>query len=148
MTIVNPVVHTGGDWVPPRKVVIQSLRGKNNPQFIRYVLFRTPWGGVQIHKWLRPDEDRHTHNHPRAFWTFVLRGGYEEIVAPYLGLRWEVGSQHRVPLWRKHRVTKLLRVPTWTLVIVGPKRQDWGFFTEDGFILADDYAAWQMDREK
>lgn len=134
----SDVVHTSGNpWVPPKIVRIPDLFTRDT-MVTRIVLFRTPWFGAQIHKWHRPDNDRHLHNHPRAFVAIVLRGGYiEETSSGDRIRRW--GSVHRVGLEDWHSVRILLRVPTWTLVFVGPKRQEWGFETEDGFVNADHY---------
>jgi hypothetical protein len=151
----NGIVHTG-EWVPPRKVVIRGLY-TDSIHFVRYVLFRTPWGGIQIHKFVREDEERHLHNHPRKFWTLVLIGGYRE---EFRRLRftckewreWASGTWHPFELESQHKIVKLFRVPTWTLVVVGPKRQEWGFYTDtfgrsSGFVKADDYPAY-MAKEK
>jgi hypothetical protein len=44
-----------------------------------------------------------------------------------------------VPLHKAHRITKLLRVPTWTLVFCGPIRRKWGFYPADGFVPHESY---------
>lgn len=141
MTNPAPVIHTGGRWIGPKRVRITSLWDLSDPQFDRFVIFRTPWFGVQLHKWYRPDSDRDLHNHPRWFATYILRGGYIEETRERPSERtWRLGSVHSVHLTDRHKVVHLLRVPTWTLVIVGPSRQRWGFFTRSGFVDADDYA--------
>lgn len=139
MSAPAPIVHTGGRWIGPKRVRITSLWDTNDPQFDRFVIFRTPWFGVQLHKWYRPDSDRDLHNHPRRFATCILRGGYTEQTQ-YGERTWRRGSVHSVRLSDRHKVIYLTQVPTWTLVLVGPTRQRWGFFTPDGFVDADDYA--------
>lgn len=143
---IAEIVHTGGRWVPPRKVVLPDLYNPDDEYLVRYVVFRTPWFGVQLHRINRQDNDRHLHNHPRVFWSLIVRGGYEEEVIdggrgyrPSYRRRWGVGSVHKTRLDAWHSIRKLLRYPTWTLLIVGPSRQEWGFLTEGGFVHADSY---------
>ena len=69
----NDVVRTGGRWVlgPAsftfRRCSVMKL------YLTRYVLFRTPWFGIYVHQ-IHAHGDRHPHNHPRQFWSLVLRG--------------------------------------------------------------------------
>lgn len=44
----------------------------------RWIL-RTPWGTLRLHHILRSDDDRHLHDHPFDFTSFLLTGGYLEI---------------------------------------------------------------------
>ncbi|HVT78343.1 MAG TPA: hypothetical protein VHD87_15005 [Acidimicrobiales bacterium] len=145
-----PVVHTAGrNWVGPKKVVITDLFDPASEYLVRYVVFRTPWIGLQVHKICRPDNDRHLHNHPRPFVALVLRGGYDEERLDRAGAvrvrRVRRGNVMRLAGY--HRITRLHRTPTWTLVVVGAKRDTWGFLTEDGFVDADDYTAWLADHD-
>lgn len=138
------VVHTGGRWVPPRIVRIPDL---DTPKtyLTRIVLFRTPWGGIQLHKIHMADGDRHLHNHPRPFWSLILKGGYDEDVSslhadfPRTWRRW---SLHPFDLDEFHAIRRLHRTPTWSLVFVGQEQQVWGFLTDDGFIPADEYSTY------
>lgn len=104
-----------------------------NPMMKRWRLFSTPWFGLYVHFIYREDLDPVPHDHPWAFWSFILRGGYEEElhkrpgdgetedkVHVFLGL-------HHFPLHHAHRITKVLKGTT-TLVLVGPKRRTWGFY--------------------
>lgn len=34
---------------------------------------------VMVHHFLPNADDRDVHDHPRSFWTFVLRGGYDDL---------------------------------------------------------------------
>jgi hypothetical protein len=48
--------------------------------------------------------------------------------------RWSIA---RTRLTDFHRIRTLIDVPTRTLVLCGPRRQQWGFLTEDGFVEWD-----------
>jgi len=141
---VSDVVHTGGAWLGPKVVRIPDLFS-DETYIARLVLFRTPWGGVYVHKICLPDGERDPHNHPRTLWSLVLRGGYRETVCRADGGRWprvrRRWSWQRLALDEFHAITALDRVPTWTLLVVGPERQPWGFLTPGGFVAADDYRA-------
>lgn len=112
--------------------------GPNGSYMHRYI-FRTPWFQIRLHHILRSDEDRHLHDHPFNFVSFLLSSGYwEETPLIVNGL---MGRQRRwcprFSFVRRlaedlHKLT--LVEPTWTLVFAQLKRRDWGFQTEDGWV--------------
>lgn len=122
------------------------------------------FGRVFLHRFAAPDPGADLHNHPWPFVSLVLRGGYVEqrcheseavrfaqqaarapgIALPGPEQRRRLLSVRRFPLDECHRIVRLARVPTWTLVVGGPRRRGsrsdsalgaaWGFFTPDGFV--------------
>jgi hypothetical protein len=38
-----------------------------------------------------------------------------------------------------HRIVRLHRSPTWTLVVCGPRRRTWGFYPPEGYVPLDQY---------
>lgn len=119
----------------------------------RLRIIQTPWFGVYLHEMYAPDGDRDLHDHPWNFYTFILKGGYAERMREdgklpkfhdqtFLWPRW---SGHAVSKNNAHRITNLLKVPTYTLVFVGRRTREWGFWrdVEDGyrheFIKWDEY---------
>jgi hypothetical protein len=112
----------------------------------RYILVETPWFALYLHKINRPDADRAMHDHPWNFSTFILKGGYLERVpninppfeivdnGKYITRKWTRGSLHTIRLNQFHTIHELLRVPTWSLMLVGPRKQNWGFLTKDGWV--------------
>lgn len=111
----------------------------------RWYIFRCPWFGVMLHKILREDVDRDMHDHPWAFVSFVLRGGYsQERADDYFGedkYNEKVEWFNRIPHNSFHRISWLYRVPTWTLVFTGPKRSSWGFLVDGEWVPYRDYIA-------
>jgi hypothetical protein len=89
------------------------------------------FGGVFLHKMLAADPGKDSHDHPWWFCSMVLRGGYLETRTTMRDAHESVDE--RVPYsWRSLRTNELHRIiavkkPTWTLVIHGPRVQDWGF---------------------
>lgn len=91
-------------------------------------------GTIKLHKICRTDNDRCQHNHPWAFIRIILWGGYEEVFGE--DNRHQVlrpGTISYCPVNFRHRITRLLDGPSWSLVITGPRVQSWGFFTREGF---------------
>lgn len=113
------------------------------------------WGwGVRIHHIVTSDLDRDLHDHPGGFLSIVLKGGYYEERPIDNACHWKDWSvsEPLVTTWRgvgsmafrsatdRHRITELARLnETWTLVVTGPKRHWWGFYTPVGKIHWRDY---------
>jgi hypothetical protein len=105
--------------------------------FQRWRLLQTPWFAIYIHKVARSDEEIHSHDHPWAFRTFVLRGGYREVVHNERGIVVQTlrpGNTAYHPATDFHKIT-LLDGPTWTLVFTGARSHPvWGYKTESGWV--------------
>lgn len=108
-------------------------------------IFRHPWGTVRVHHILRSDADRHLHDHPFDFTSILLTHGYEEtrfydpkVLESKVGRWWPRWSIVR----KRAEDAHLLRLdrPVWTLVFSGPKRREWGFHTERGWVHHRDYS--------
>ena len=116
----------------------------------RRIVVKTPWFAVYLHRILLPDTDFWSHNHPFAFWSWVLSGGYVEhrltrdLWASVRDRdRWSLAF---TGLDDFHKIT-VLESPTFrqgvvTLVLCGPRRQEWGFITTEGFVT------WQEMRDR
>lgn len=111
-------------------------------------------GGIFLHRMSAPDPGDHLHDHPWAFWSVLLRGGYVEERAeardasllariaeeypdtctPGVVERRSWLSGRLLRLDECHRITALTRRAVWTLVIHGPRRRSWGFFTQDRWV--------------
>lgn len=121
-----------------------SLYSHHLGDYMRRWILRTPWGTLRIHHILRSDEDTHLHDHPFDFTSFLLSGGYVEVVPvngphskfAYLQV-WPRFSIVRKKAEDAHRL--ILQRPVWTFVISGPKRRSWGFHTEHGWVNHRDY---------
>jgi hypothetical protein len=111
----------------------------------RWALF-TPRGAVRLHKILRSDDRAHFHDHPMDFTSIILKGGYIEYT-PYGPPRtFRPGDVNVRKAEDLHALELIDGGPTWTLVLAGPIRREWGFQTEDGWIVAGEYDAWKMAR--
>lgn len=91
---------------------------------------------ARVHQILRSDDDRAFHDHPWAYVTIILKGGYTEVrpIFDESGLfigesrEWRgAGSILYRPAKSWHRLEIAEGVDTWTLFITGRKVQQWGF---------------------
>src|SRR5215213_4963221 len=139
--------HTGrpaARWAFFEKFVISRHPGE--PYLTRWRLIHTPWFGILLHKIESPDVDPDPHDHPWEFVSIVLKGGYTETVRYHQSYslirygvsatterfnKWKWLSIHRMHRGDYHRITNLSKCPTWTLILTGPRRSDWGFLTPD-----------------
>lgn len=117
----------------------------------RWTVFESKWFNVRVHYIVRPDQDRHLHDHPWNWASLVLSGGYIEAVPeelqPCFGAKdiesvkyrqREAGSFCLRRATDRHRIASV--VPgTFTLFITGTKINWWGFITPGGKVYYRDY---------
>lgn len=115
----------------------------------RLIVFKTPLCALYRHSIYVRDRDRDPHNHPRGFWSWVLRGGYEEkrwrrygptfMPSMRVRRRWSLAHTDRRAF---HTIEILYSVPTVTLIWLGPRHTEgWGFLTPEGFVASPGYIA-------
>jgi len=144
------------------RVTPSSCNDPDRTHVTRWQLIITPWFGLHLDRIDGPDPRltrsqpwpydlqsaprRRLHNHPRPCVSLVLRGGYDEEVgirdpedrtAPIIGRAsrtWRSGSVHVRRTTDAHVITRLHRMPTWTLVLAGRRPSDaacWGYWDWD-----------------
>lgn len=140
--------------------IVKPIAGRPTLYLRRFYLARTRWGSVFLHYIAMSDDDRYCHDHPWDFWTFILKGGYNEEIesehiepltkkpkvyierehAPGLPrvVRYE---RQRAPkiLFRKAEHTHRVHIPpsipaAWTIVVAKPAKRVWGFHTNRGWV--------------
>lgn len=135
-----------------------TLRRADGKVYLRRRGWECRHFGIYVHRMDAPDPGVDLHNHPFAFMSLVLWGGYTEercrsFFAPYVAARAERlnlarrgNRRHRgwltiatTPLDHAHRIVELDRSPTWTLVIRGRKLQRWGFLLPAGWMDWEEY---------
>lgn len=108
----------------------------------RYYLYRGKHRPhIYLHHIMRSDYDRALHDHPWPFTSFMLWGGYTEVV-PFKGTSTAVVEhKYHAPAIIRHKATDrhrlILQAPVWTLVFAGPREREWGFWTEQGWVKWD-----------
>lgn len=122
------------------------VRVGDEPFLDRKILVITPWFGIFLTDIYKPDENqRDPHDHSRWFTSWIVSGGYTELVysdPANLGKvracfhkRW---SLHVMPVNRSHVISEV-RGRLRTLVIAGPSRGTWAFWTRDGKVDWKEY---------
>lgn len=98
---------------------------------VRLRIVQTPWFAVYLHRIGTPDSRPTLHDHPWNFAAFVLRGGYDEC-RDYSGGRHRIRRLNVKHAEDFHWIDRLHRTPTWTLLLVGRRRREWGYLDPDG----------------
>lgn len=110
----------------PRKTISRG----GVPLLIRWSLFECKAFSIKIHKLISSDHSC-MHDHPWAFITFLMWGGYVEHTpkGSKVYSRWSL-------LYRHAKYTHRLEIhqPVWTFVITFRKCRVWGFKTPRGWI--------------
>jgi hypothetical protein len=100
----------------------------------RLRIISTPLFSIYLHRLGTPDSRPTLHDHPWCFVSFILRGGYDEM---------RLNKQTMVPRIRRvrfvnvmrrddaHYIRNLHRTPTWSLLFVGARRREWGYWRPD-----------------
>lgn len=98
---------------------------------MRWNVFECKFFSIKIHKLISSDPGC-MHDHPWAFLTFLMRGGYVEYSKRH-GSR--VYSRFSL-LYRPANYTHRLEIhqPVWTFVITFKKVREWGFYTLLGWV--------------
>lgn len=158
-------MNKSGRWAFMRRMVLRRSDGDVYMRRLRIV--QTPWFAVYLHRFDAPDPGVDLHDHPWWFGSLVLRGGYIEQrfdardacaqaeAAERIDRVWRLAvpaargesvvrgrwSWRSMPLTECHTIRELLRVPTWTLVVCGPRRRSWGFYEPSGWVPSQSYAS-------
>ncbi len=105
-----------------------------NATLHRWIIWCSPrtGRGIYLHQFVGSDAAREMHDHPKRFISLGLSGRYFEqtpdgdaqpFQAPFLR-SFKPEHIHRQLMWEDETC--------WTLVYVGPKVREWGFWLDDG----------------
>lgn len=94
-------------------------------------LMPKPWMpfSIRLHHIMRPDADRHLHDHPFNFRSILLAGTYIEQAEDRFRM-FEAGDTYRSPAGRFHRLDDIDPAGVWSLFIMGRRVNDWGFLVD------------------
>lgn len=109
---------------------------EDDPYMLRWwVIPRGVGPCVYLHKILRSDDDRAGHDHPWNNHTYVIEGGYDEVIYNPAAPWRPIDTITRTPgdiVSRAATDTHRLIVPDGgyaiSLFVTGPKVRDWGFW--------------------
>ena len=98
-----------------------------NPYFGNYHKWIGWLPSIRLHRIMRPDADRHLHDHPWNARTFILDGWYieeREDGNKYIRVK---GSTTSLKFNEFHRIDKVSDGGVWTLFITWEYKGTWGF---------------------
>tara|TARA_A100001011_G_C14142777_1_gene770449 strand:- start:598 stop:1065 length:468 start_codon:yes stop_codon:yes gene_type:complete len=137
------------EYLGRRRIIYDRL--DNEPYLERYYLFLKnrkdfPFN-IFLHKFLKSDPDD-LHDHPWAFRTIILSGGYWEFTDE--GKFWRAPLSYRyAPANTFHRVELDKNIPyCWTLFIPSKSFKEWGFRTANGWLKHDEYFSMRKQKIK
>ena len=137
------------EYLGRRRIIYDRL--DNEPYLERYYLFLKnrkdfPFN-IFLHKFLKSDPDD-LHDHPWAFRTIILSGGYWEFTDE--GKFWRAPLSYRyAPANTFHRVELDKNIPyCWTLFIPSKSFKEWGFKTANGWLKHDQYFSMRKQKIK
>lgn len=110
----------------------RTIETNGDVYMVRYTMAEYDSGHhVYLHEIKRPDLALELHDHPWAFDTIILSGGYIEQ-------RWQndgrvdiirqAGTSYHCDDTTYHRIAELLAPECWTLVVTAPKSKSWSFW--------------------
>lgn len=103
-----------------------------------HIIPENPFLNVYYHEIRASDLDRHLHDHPYWFSSFILDGGYLEHTNKGTKER-GIGDFNFHTPWRFHRLEMKDSNGANTIFITGPKIRKWGFQTENGWMEKTKY---------
>ena len=120
--------------------IVKTVEGEEVLYLRRWFIWRCRWFNIFLHYIPQPDSDRDPHDHPWDFRSLLLRGGYDEDVYMRIPPKHvNVTNYRRAPALGKreaetiHQITRVLP-GTFTLLLTGPYRRQWGFLTDEGWV--------------
>ena len=111
----------------------------------RLHVFQCPWFSICLHWIRREDREPYLHDHPVSFFSIILRGGYFEAREGKVLKPWDYFARRWFNLiwWNTQHKIIAVKPGTLTLCFMGPRRNEWGFFTPEGKVSWKEYEqAW------
>lgn len=101
----------------------------------RLVMFRCPLFSVMLHWINKEDGDGTLHDHPWAFFCFIVKGSYVEVRANPTENELRNVKYKKITFFNAkdtksvHEILSVSEGGAISLVFTGPKRKSWSFFT-------------------
>lgn len=102
------------------------------------------WLNLYLHHFVGDDDARALHDHPWWSVSFILRGGYWDVLPRSIMIKRRPGdivrrsprAAHRVQLVKNSDGSKR---EAWTLFLTGPRVREWGFHCPQGWRRWQDF---------
>lgn len=137
-TPYSPIVKDGELYMTRLWLFNPYQVGEQKQEKSKYPWF--PWN-IRIHHIVRPDRDRHLHDHPWNARTFILKGGYvEQRIAktkpdwmldyPLCTITRPRGATCKLGFGEYHRISHIQVGGAWTLFVSSKYQGSWGFLVD------------------
>lgn len=111
-------------WLLPKFALGKDENGNPFPK--KWV----SWFAPRLHHIVRPDEDRHLHDHPFNYRTMIIEGWYlEEDIWGSVKLC-DTGSTRTGTAQTFHKINEISDGGVWTIFITKRRVHDWGFLVD------------------
>lgn len=137
--------------------IVDVLDSERAAYMHRISLWKTSVFEIRLHWIVTPDWGEHTHDHPFDFVRAVLNGGYTERVVKVdpddpqvVTLKTQEHKKGDISFVRaetQHLINEV-HPDTFTLVVTGPKRRDWGFQVGGSWVYWEDYIQQMEQRQE
>lgn len=94
---------------------------------------------ARVHHIMRPDDDRHLHDHPWDARTVILSGWYDEKLASGAIVRRKRGYTGPINFGQYHSIVAVSPGGVWTLFITYRYRGTWGFLVDGAKVKYREY---------
>lgn len=142
-----------------RKYIITGGPQETTPYLVRYIVFKSNFFCIYIHRFMRSDSDT-PHDHPWNFFTYILDGSYREhyydtdlpqklktkykkfwtekvnIRKPGSLAYRKATDIHYVEVDKKRDLDEIEDAP-FTMCFMFRRQRHWGFWSEDGSTFTD-----------
>lgn len=132
-------------WLVRKLFLVKEIKSRAGVlHFQRFRILQTPWFALFLHRISASDEDKHAHDHPWDFISFLLKGAYEETW--FKSPHWSLPMHRTVKAGQlvkhdhsdAHKLTLVTPV-VWSLVLTRGHDNPWGYQTDDGWVSHDIY---------
>lgn len=125
---------------------VKEIKSKEGElHFRRWNIISTPWFKICLHAIYKADEDKHLHNHPWNFWSFVLKGSYTERLPNFkLNPRF-AGTYAYRQRDQFHKIEDLHSPVVYTFNVMWNFRDTWGYEVKGKYVDHETYRRMKRD---
>jgi len=91
---------------------------------------------IRLHHWMGSDDQRHFHDHPWWYVSWIIKGHYLDRSPEWdhHRKRWSLAAYSAL-----HRHSVIISDPCWSLLLTGAERRIWGFWVNGRFRKRNKY---------
>src|SRR5882724_2366940 len=124
------MAEVGGSNPSPWTIFSHQKLGLSECPYLERWVVNFRLFSIRLHHWMASDDQRHFHDHPWWYVSFVLSGSYIDR-----SLDGDVPrATHSIAAYKAtHRHSVIIDRPCWTLLFTGRECRVWGFWVNGRF---------------